>query len=384
MKVALIHDFLIQFGGAERTLKVMHEIWPEAPIYTTFYDPKKMGKHFEGVKIYQSSLAGWPLVGRFYKTFSFLYPLIFESFDLNDFDVIISSSASFAKGVITKPHQLHICYCYTPPRFLYHYSTETNYRSNPIFQVLLAPLDQFLRLWDFWAAQRVDKFVAISETVKERIKKFYRRDSVVIYPPVPSIGNLERSHLPPLAAGVNAPNTRGFLTGATFFLVVSRLARYKNIDLAIKACNNLGLSLKVIGTGREENNLKKMAGSTIEFLGEANDEQLADYYQNCQAVIVPTSDEDFGLVPLEANSFGKPVIALRSGGMKEIVIEGKTGLFFENPTKESLSGVLKVWSMARKWDKEFMKEWAGQFSEAKFKEKLGRFVEEEWAEKLKG
>ena len=192
MKVAITHDFLTQFGGAERTLKVMHEIWPEAPIYTTIYDQRKLGKHFKDAKIFQSSLASWPLVGRFYKAFSFFYPLIFESFDLNDFDVVVSSSISFAKGVITKPHQLHICYCYTPPRFLYHYSTETNYRTIPFFRILLAPLDQFLRLWDFWAAQRVGEFVAISETVKERIKKFYKRDSVVIYPPVVSIENLRR------------------------------------------------------------------------------------------------------------------------------------------------------------------------------------------------
>jgi len=377
MRVALIHDFLTQFGGAERTLKVMHEIWPQAPIYTTFCDQKKLGKHFEGAKIYQSALAGWPLIGRFYKAFSFLYPLIFESLNLKDFDVIISSSASFAKGVITKPHQLHICYCYTPPRFLYHYPTETSYRNNPVFQVLLAPLDQFLRLWDFWAAQRVDEFVAISETVKERIKKFYKRDSVVIYPPV-SIG--ARCQVLGVSNG-STPNP--YPLAPSYFLVVSRLARYKNIDLAIKACNNLGLSLKVIGVGREENNLKKMAGSTIEFLGEANDEQLADYYQNCQAVIVPTSDEDFGLVPLEANSFGKPVIALRSGGMKEIVIEGKTGIFFENPTIESLLGVLRVWEKGRKWDKEFMKEWAGQFSKERFQRKLREFVEEKRQEKLK-
>lgn len=378
MKVALVHDYLNQFGGAERVLSALHELYPEAPIYTALYDERVMGKYFQDAQIFSPNWSKWPGLGRLYKFFSLFYPLVFESFDLSSFDVVISSSSNFAKGVITNQYQLHISYCHTPPRFLYRYFTETNLRESRFLAPLLSIVDNYLRLWDFWAAQRVDYFIANSDEVKGRIKKFYNKDSQVIYPPV-ELPKFQTVKVTPLE---KESSQKGY------FLVVSRLSAYKNVDLAILACQKLNLPLVIVGRGREEDKLRKMItdNSLIRMAVEIDDQQLADLYQNCQAVICPVADEDFGIVPVEAMLFGKPVIALRSGGYKESVVENRTGVFFNAPTVESLIVALENWQsqkMSDKFNGQEIKEWATRFSKERFKNEIQSFLEEKWNIKIK-
>lgn len=404
MKIALVHDFLTQFGGAERVLNAIHEIWPDAPIYTTLANKQVLDQlRIPHLLIRQPKVLRFPLIYSFYKYFSLFYPLIFENFDLSEFDLVISSSANFAKGVITQPGQIHICYCHTPPRFLYQYPTETNRRGNWFWGPILKPLDNCLRIWDFQAAQRVDYFVTNSENTSKRIWKFYRRDAKVIYPPVElgtrySVSGERLRKDDPLTENRKPQNhaVRGGPKTENYFLVVSRLSAYKRVELAIKACDCLRLPLKIVGTGPEEKRLKKIAGPTVEFLGFVSDKKLAEHYQNCQALIFPVEDEEFGIVPVEAMSFGKPVIAHRSGGVKETVIDlstrstssgqagsgqGATGVFFDEPTVESLIDVLRDFD-ASKFNPQDCIEQATKFSKERFQEEFRVFVEEKWEERV--
>lgn len=392
-----MHDFLTQFGGAERVLSAISELWPNAPIYTSFVD-QDVRQNVKGpiskAEIRSSSFQAFPPVRWFTKYFTALMPLAFEQFDLSEFDVIISSSANFAKGVITHSHQLHICYCHTPPRFLYQYPTETNKRQHPFWGTLLRPLDNYLRTWDFVAAQRVDCYVANSREVARRIQKFYRRKAKVIYPPlefkritggdvkVECGGDGERWRVDKKSGegiGIGQMQPSAFNSQPSYFLAVSRLSAYKNIDLAIRACNKLGLPLKIVGIGPEEARLRGMAGPTIELLGFLSDRELAVLYSDCRVLIFPASDEDFGIVPIEAMSFGKPVIALRSGGVRESVLEGQTGVFFDEPTVESLMGALKVFDASKFDSRECLKQ-AAKFNKKRFQENFLRLVESKWAE----
>lgn len=381
MRVALVHDFLTQFGGAERVLASIHEIWPQAPLYTSIFDPFLFSALSEssGWDVYSSFLQSFPPARWFTKYFTFLVPLIFEQFDLSDFDVVISSSANFAKGVITQPHQLHICYCHTPPRFLYHYTAETDKRQNRFLGPLLRPLDSYLRIWDFQAAQRVNFFVANSENTRQRIKKFYRREAEVIYPPV-GIQMYPNKDSPNKSKSIRIKDSDYSDSDKLgYFLVVSRLSAYKRVDLAVKACTKLGLLLKVIGIGPEKGKLMKVSGPTIEFLGFVKDEDLVSYYRDCRAVIFPVEDEEFGIVPVEAMSLGKPIIALRRGGVTETIIEGKTGLFFEQPTVESLIDALHRFETKRFSSQDCIRQ-AANFSKDRFQKSFKAFVEKKWKE----
>jgi glycosyltransferase involved in cell wall biosynthesis len=285
--------------------------------------------------------------------------LVFENFDFSAFDVVISSTAHFAKGIIVKPGTLHICYCHTPPRFLYHYQTEVNRRKIWYLAPILSLMDNYFRVWDYAAAQRVDWFLTNSENTAQRIRKFYRRDADIIYPPV------EMKKFEPEKSKQES-----------YFLIVSRLAQYKRIDLAIEACNKLGLPLKIIGMGRDEKRLQRMAGNTVEFLGQEKDDTIAEYYNNCQAFIFPGED-DFGITPVEAMSFGKPVIALGKGGALETVVAGKTGEFFSQESAESLMMVLKNFHR-EKYDPRDCRDRAELFSKDRFQKKFSDFVTEKW------
>lgn len=346
MRVALVHDYLTEFGGAERTLQAMHEIWPGAPIYTGMVGGSGRIGEIRGAR-------GVNWLG---KAATFFMPFVFEGFDLRGFDVVISDGTIWSKSVLTTPEQLHIFYCHTPPRFLYGYPGETDRRRLWYLAPILKPLDHLLRIWDFASAQRPDYIIANSQTTAARIKKFWRREAKVIYPPV---GKGERGE----------PGRRG-----KYFLVVSRLSAYKNVDLAIKVCNRLNLPLKIVGVGREESRLRRVAGPTVEFCGFVNDADLAGYYQNCRALICPVSNEDFGIVPVEAMSFGKPVVALRSGGVTETVVEGKTGVFFEEPTVESLAEAIQQFNNLT-IRPEACVERAAKFSKERFQREFKQFVE---------
>ena len=322
-----------------------------------------------------SAMQKLPLVRWLSKQYTFFYPLVFEHFDLSEYDVIISDGTIWSKGVLTTPEQLHIHYCHTPARFLYHYPAESSRRDVWYYRPVVRVLDHYLRVWDFESAQRPDFIVANSKTVAKRIKKFWRRDSVVIYPPVgvaaPFYGAQE-------GAAQSAAATNG-----AYFLIVSRLSAYKNIDLAIKACNQLNLPLVIVGTGKEEGRLKALAGENVTFMNFVEDTELCKLYKDCKALIFPVSDEDFGIVPVEAMSFGKPVIALRSGGVQETVIEGKTGVFFNEPTVASLVEVLSHSNTAQYSSGDCLAQ-AQKFSKERFQEEFREFVENRWRERFKG
>jgi glycosyltransferase involved in cell wall biosynthesis len=367
MRVALVHDYLVEYGGAERVLEALHEIWPKAPLYTAYFNPRGLGPHAKKfddweIKIsWARYLPGLPEMLSPYRLFA---PLFFESFDFSDFEVVISSTDSyFAKSIITKPETLHICYCHTPPRALYSYPVGFQWRKFFPTRVFSKISTHFLRIIDYLAAQRVDFFIANSKNTAARIKKFYRREARVIYPPV-DVEKIRNSKFEIRNSG-------------DYFLFVSRLGKEKRADLAVRACSKLALPLRVVGGGPEEKRLKTIAGSTVEFLGHLSDERLWQAFADCQAVIFPAEEQDFGIVPVEAMAAGKPVIALAQGGVLESVIPGKTGEFFEKPTVESLIEVLKSFDVTKYQGKDCRKQ-AEKFSKARFKKAMKKFVEQKW------
>jgi len=324
MKVALVYDRVNKWGGAERVLLTLHKIFPEAPLYTSVYDPK--GAPWAKVfKVKTSFLQMFPLAKSKHELYAPLMPLAFESFNFDEFDLAVSITSEAAKGIITKPKTRHLCYCLTPTRYLW--SGYKDYFPDPLIRIITYPLINYLQRWDKIAAQRPDEYLAISKTVQKRIKEYYARESVVVYPPVDT-ERFKDTNLPVGRQGLQSSKDK-------YYLVVSRLVPYKKVDIVVQAFNRLGWNLKIIGVGSEMGKLKRMAKDNIEFLGQLTDNELVGYYQNCQAVIFP-QEEDFGLVPLEVQACGKPVIAYRGGGAIETVVDGKTGLFFYPQTAEAL------------------------------------------------
>jgi glycosyltransferase involved in cell wall biosynthesis len=318
MKIAIVCDYLNVYGGAERTLESVLEIYPKAQVFTSIFDPSKFRPESPIRKArVHTVLPAYFLIftSYFLKHITFVMPYFFERLDLSAFDLIISLGTIWSKGVKTESgRQKHIFYCLTPPRFLYKYPSATSKRNVWYYRPFTTILDHWLRIWDFNAAQKPTQIISISEEVQRRVKKFYRRDSVVIYPPVES--------------GIKNQEAK-IKKDREYYLIVSRLAAYKGIDVAIKACNELKLPLKIVGTGREGSSLKALSGPTIEFLGFRSDDEINELYKGAKALIFPTPDEDFGIVPLEANAHGVSVIAHRSGGPLETLVEGKTGVYFE-------------------------------------------------------
>ena len=332
MKVALVHDYLIDYGGAEVVLSALHEIYPQAPLYTLVLEKKRLGKFwgkFKDAKIITSWFNDLPFASRLISPLRFLLPLIWTSFDFSDFDVVITSASwAITKGVKKGNKTIEICYLHTPPRYLYGYDTSRKWQCRwfaPLIDFYALIVNHFLRQFDFKQAQKVDYFVANSENVGQRIKKFYRRSYQVLYPPV---------EIPSSGSSFSGIKRNYFLTGGR--LVVS-----KNFDLVIKACQKLGKPLKIFGVGPEETKLKKLAGKKIEFVGQVTDAERSKLYQGAKAFIAAQKDEDFGLTPVEAQGNGCPVIAFRGGGYLESVVENKTGIFFDQLTAESLEEAIK-------------------------------------------
>ncbi|OQX50663.1 hypothetical protein B5M47_03550 [candidate division CPR3 bacterium 4484_211] len=369
MHVAIVHDAFMQWGGAENLVLAMSEIWPNAPIYTSAVNANILPAGFPKEKLITSFIQKFPLSKKIYQPLFFLQPLAFEQFNLNEFDVVISSTTKFAKSIITGPRTLHICYCNTPTRILWFFKEYIRQRDlsfflKPIYAPLLTPVISSLRAHDYSAAQRVDYFVANSKNVARRIKKFYRRDSTVIYPFVDF-----KKFKPDI-------NSKRQTAGDKYYLIVSRLTGHKRVDIAIEAFNHLGLPLKIIGAGSEEKKYRRMAKSNIQLLGWVDGKQLAQYYQNCQALIYP-QEEDFGITALEAQAAGRPVIAYKAGGALETVIDGKTGVFFEPQTSQALIEAIKRFESLKFSSKDCIKN-ARNFSKQRFKKELKKFVEEKW------
>lgn len=352
VKIAFVHEYLNQFGGAERLLQVLCSFFPEAPIYTLLYDAEATGGIFEGREIRTSFLQKTPFATRHHRLFPLLMPLAMEQFDFSQFDVVLSVSASFAKGIITKPHTRHICYCLTPPRFLWDSSQKfvEDFSYPKIIKKLLPPFITYLRVWDKEASSRVDEFWSVSCFVEERVKKYYRRDSVVVYPPV------------------NVKKFRVSDKIDDYFFMAGRLVSYKRFDIAMKVFMALGLPLKIAGVGPEARRLKNMAGRNIKFLGLISDEKLAELYSRAKVLVFP-QEEDFGIVPLEAMASGRPVIAFRGGGALETVVDGETGIFFDEQSEESLSQAIRRFD-ADKFRPEACRAQAEKFDVTVFKEKI--------------
>ena len=372
MKVALVHDYIKEYGGAERVLEALCEIYPDAPIYTAFYRKDSIAwKHFKNRKI----IASWAQYIPFFATklhspLRFLAPWIWNSFDFSKYDVVITSASWYVtKGVLAKnqelrtKNQIEICYCHTPPRWLYGYKTSIEWQKFWPIKVYASIVGHFMRMYDFNASQKVNYFIANSEEVRARIKKFYRRDATVIYPPVslPKIPKVKKED---------------------YYFIVSRIVGAKGLDLAVEAASKLGFKLKIAGASAgyytEHKKLAKLATQNVEFLGHVTDEELVRLYAGAKAFFALATDEDFGITPVEAMLCGTPVIAYHGGGYKETVIEGKTGVFFREQSVESLIEAVKKLERSKISSEDCRKQ-AEKFSKERFKKEITNFV----AEKLK-
>ncbi|MFH1429928.1 MAG: glycosyltransferase, partial [Candidatus Uhrbacteria bacterium] len=358
MKLALVHDHLNQIGGAERVLLTLTDLYPDAPIHTLLYDPRAIADFFHDRRVITSFIERLPGGQRYFKWFLPFMPTAFESFDLSAYDIVLSSSSALSKGVIAHPHQLHLCYCHTPTRYLWsdaHEYLEKLPQRHRV-RIVLPMLLTRLRMWDYQAAQRVDHFIANSEWVRQRIRKYYQRDAEVIYPPV---------------------NTQYFEVGTGrggYFCVISRLRPYKKVDLAIEACNRLKLPLVIAGRGEDEARLRAMAGPTISFRGYVNEAEKRDLLRDAIAFIHP-QEEDFGITAVEAMAAGRPVIAFRRGGATETIKEHETGIFFDEQSWEGLADALLRFRQVRdQWDPHAIRRHAEQFDTNVFRERMTRTV----------
>ncbi|MFH1767045.1 MAG: glycosyltransferase [Patescibacteria group bacterium] len=362
MKVALVHDHLTQGGGAERVLEAMQAIWPNAPTFTLLYDKKVFGASFGHRDIRPSFLQKMPFSLKKPRWYLPLMPTATERYDLSGFDVIVSSSSAFSKGIIPTADALHICYCHTPTRYLWSdtYSYVDELQLPGPIKRLLPPLLTRLRTWDRVAADRVDHFIANSQTVQRRIKKYYQRDSDVIHPPV----DIDKCSIS------NAPKN--------YFLIGGRLVSYKRYDIVVDAFNKLGLPLKIFGTGPMEAELRKRAADNIEFLGRVSDEERSRLFSEAIAFLHP-QEEDFGITPVESMAAGRPVIAYRRGGALETVEDGVTGVFFDEQSPEEIADTVLHFHQER-FNPVVIREHAKQFSLQKFHNELHEYVLERWAD----
>ncbi|TAK96249.1 glycosyltransferase family 4 protein [Patescibacteria group bacterium] len=364
MKIALVHDYLVQYGGAERVLECFTELFPEAPIYTLVHDPEAMHGVFADKKIYTSYLQRLPFARKRHRLLPPLMPSAIEQFDLSRYDVVLSDSSSYAKGVITGPETLHICYMHTPMRYAWDdcqkYTDDFGF---PGFIKRMVPLIMnFIRLWDKISADRVDRLVANSNFVARRIQKYYRKSATVVHPPVAVNKFYLSSERQP------------------YFLMVGRLIAYKRHDIAIEAFNKLGLPLKIIGRGPELKRLQKMAGPNIEFLGRVPEEELPKYYAECRAFLFP-QEEDFGIVAIEAMASGRPLIAFRGGDIPEHVEEGKSGIFFEQQTAQDIMTAVRKFGELS-FNPEYIRNQSLKFDREIFKARMMEYIETAVAEHL--
>lgn len=356
MKIAIVHDFLSQNGGAEQVLKVLHEMYPSAPIFTLFAEREKF-PYLKNADIRESFLASVPFAKKHYQWFLPLMPLATEQYDLSEFDIVISSVSAFAKGVITGPDTVHICYCHTPTRYLW--SDTISYIKglghNKLIKFALPFILSPLRLWDRAAADRVDVFVANSETVQKRIAKYYQRESIVINPSV---------EVDSFSIAPDGPKD--------YYLAGGRLVAYKKFDWVIEAFNRLQLPLKIFGDGVAMDTLKKIAGPTIEFVGRVSEEEQKELYSECIAYIQPQF-EDFGMTAVEAMASGRPVIALPKGGSAETIVDGITGVFMKYEGWEGVLDAVQNFDGAA-FDSHKIKSHAEKFSRKVFEEKIRSLV----------
>lgn len=354
MKIALVHDYIKEFGGAERVLRVLADMYPEAPIYTAFrVRGSNCDQKFSDRKIIESKY-GWLIKhGNLYSPLRFLAPLVWRSLDLSEYDLVITSCSSyFARGFKVSPKTKVIAYCHTPPRFLYGYEMSINLMKYWIVRVYAAIVNHYLRIFDLWSSERINKWLVNSKNVQQRVWKYYRRESTVVYPPVEVEKLIEISKK---------------ITKEDYFLIVSRLVGAKGIVEAAKAARHLGFPLKIVGEAvgfsQVENQLKRIKG--VELLGSVDDEKLGKLYAGAKGFLALAKEEDFGITPVESMAAGTPVIAFNGGGFKETVVDGVTGIFIEGTDVKTLEQAMKRFNKV-KWSREKLVERAKLFSREKF------------------
>lgn len=362
MRVALVHDYLTHLGGAERVLEALMELYPNAPVYTTVFDASAVGKVIDEQRVRYSFLQNFPGAKKPHRYFPLaLMPLAVEQFDLGQYDLVLSASHSFGKGIVVGPSTMHISYCFTPTRYAWDDSHRyvREFAPGKILQRMAPVALSYIRLWDYYAAQRVHKYITLSNYVAKRIRKYYRREAQVIAPPV----------------NLTAYNNDGAGEG-NYFLVVSRLVPYKRIELAIDACEELGCPLKIVGTGPEQKILQRRAKRWTSFLGFVSDEKLPLLYRGAKALLFP-QEEDFGITPLEAAASGRPTIAFGAGGALETVIAGKTGVFFREQTVGGMKKGIREWQKIS-FDQASIRKHAEKFSKEVFIRKIEETVNKEY------
>lgn len=357
MNTAIIYDRVNKWGGAERVLLTLNEIFPNAPLYTAVYSPKKA----KWAKIFPNVIPTYlnkiPYLREKHELLGTFTPLAFELLDMSGYDLVISVTSEAAKGVITSPSSQHICYCLTPTRYLYsgrklYNEKPPSYLNFPLYRYISKPFLYYVTIWDNVAASRPDNYLAISTVVKERIKRYYHRDSEIIYPPV----------------DVEKFKVNGKVRKGNYYLLVSRLVPYKKVDLAVNAFNKLGKKLIIVGVGSEQAKLKSIAKENIEFVGEVPDTKLSEYYQKAKALIFP-QEEDFGIVAVEAISSGTPVVAYKGGGVKDIVVDGVNGVYFDTQEENALVQCVKKFDTMIFNTREISKT-VGKFSKERFKKEF--------------
>lgn len=354
-QIALMHDNFAQMGGAEKVAEALHRMLPEAHLYSTLAVRERLTPDLRRAQIRTTWMQRLPRLQRYYRHYFLLYPFAVESLNLSRYDLIVSSCFGYAKGVRKRPDAVHVCYCHTPMRWVWRYEDyAARERFDGVKRVVLPALLAGLKRWDLRAAQRPDYYIANSRVVAQRIQDVYRRDAIVIPPPI-EVNRFKPSD-----------------EQEDYFLVLSRLVAYKRIDLAVEACTKLDRRLIVIGDGPDRKRLESLAGPTVTFLGRQPDEVVNHHVARCQALIFP-GEEDFGMVPLEVNAAGRPVIAYRGGGAVETVREGETGLFFELPTVSSLA--VALWEFdSYSWNQHTLRRHAEQFDERVFAARVKDFL----------
>jgi len=363
MKLAIVHDFLNQYGGAERVVGYFLKMFPEVPVYTSIYFPDDTFNSFRDENIITTFMQKIPGIRKYYKKLFFLYPYAFRSLRLYDYEIILGSSSSYSHFINKCKDSVHINYCYTPPRFLWE--TKSYLEGEKVSGVMSAavkPIIYFLRKMDLEQSKKVDYYFAISEYVRSKIKKVYNRESVVIYPPI----EIEKYKFSK--------------SKEDFYLVVSRLKGYKRVDIAVKAFNILGKKLLIVGTGEDEINLRKISRENIEFLGTVKDNELFDLYSRAKSLVF-TGKEDFGLTPVEAQASGTPVVAFEEGGAVETIINGRTGFFFDKQEPEVLVEVIEKFEK-NSLDPVRCRENAERFDFKNFKEDITDFVKSVYKERF--
>ncbi|MCL4354227.1 glycosyltransferase [Patescibacteria group bacterium] len=363
MKIAIIHDYIKEYGGAERVLEALCEIYPDAPIYTAFCDKGSTAYvHFKNKKIKTSWFQYLPFAPKLASPLRFLTPLIWGSFNFSEYDIVISSASWYiTKGFGNNQKKpIEICYCHTPPRWLYGYSTSVNFQKYLLVRAYAAIVGHFLRLYDFERAQKVNYFIANSKEVAGRIKKFYRRDSTVIHPPV----SLPKTKL-------QAPKHKDY------YFIVSRIVGAKGLEMAVQASLKGNFKLKIAGSPAgyyfEQNKLLKQAGGRVEFLGQVTDEELVRSYKGAKGFLALAKDEDFGITPVEAMSCGTPVVAFNGGGYKETVIDGKTGILFNDYSTKGLLSAIEKFEKTKINSQDCVKQ-AEKFSKERFRKEIKDFI----------